>query len=95
MRLTAAAEVAAPARWHKCQDNAISWLQTGDSQPDLDDDPGSFVAKYDGQWLRDSTVTHMQVAVTDTGGLHAHQHLALTRRIQRNFLDDGGLPGFI
>jgi hypothetical protein len=95
MWLAAMAEVAVPARRHQRHDNAISRLQTADSRPDLGYDTCSFVAEYDRHWLWHAAITHVQVAVTDPCRFHAHQHLALTRRIQRNFLDDGRLSSFV
>src|SRR5690242_15867369 len=95
MGLTALAEVAMSARWHDGQDNAVSRMQTGHPLSDLGDDAGTFMTEYEGQWLWYHSVTHMQVAVTDASCLHTHQHLALTRGVQCDFLDDGRLPDFV
>src|SRR5947209_5091480 len=95
MGLTALTEVAMSAGWHDGQDNAVARMQAAHSLSDLGDNAGAFMTEHDGQWLWYHAITHMQVAVTDASCLHTHQHLALTRRVQCDFLDDGRLSNFV
>jgi hypothetical protein len=53
------------------------------------------VAEYEWQRFRDKAIAYEQVAVTDAGCFHAYQYFALVGRVQRDFFDDGWLPGFI
>jgi hypothetical protein len=70
-------------------------MQATDSRTNLGHDTGTFMTEHHGQWFWYGSVAHMQVAATNASRLHAHQYFALMWRIQRDFFDDGWLPGFI
>src|SRR6266496_2611247 len=95
MRLATMTIVTVPARGHQCQNNVISRMQTGDSRPDLGYDTGALVTEHERHWLGYGTITHVQIAVTDTSCRHANQHLVLTRRVQCNLFDDSWLSSLV
>ena len=78
-RPTAQARPAVSARSPPGEDHEIAGRNVGHVRADLLNHAGRLVAQQEGEVVVDRSLTVVQVGVTDTARLHAHQRLAFPR----------------
>ncbi len=82
------AVVAGAAEHGQAGHHMIARLDVGDIGADLLDHAGGFVPQHRGQRMRIKPLHEMQVGVAEPGDTGADQHLARSRLLQADVLDD-------
>jgi hypothetical protein len=93
--LPATAEVALAAEHRQAGDDVVAGLDVGDVAADGLDDAGRLVAEDRGRRVRVLALHEVEVAVAAAGGAGLDEHLARSRLVDLDLVDDEASPGMV